>query len=503
VNTALISHILNQRLKKGEIWPSWWGGAFLLVLSVVPMMTLLNIGPLSWPRNAMAPAAIAGRALYVVVLCIWVLEVLQVLASARQWLSSQLERSNLELTALATGRARSAVLGGLGADLSTLALRMMRLIPLLAIAAASEGIAWSDAALATAWLLGLSSTLLVVMYAAATLAPRSIPVAWVLGPLAALWAHDNIDASVILLETLRDHVARHALHFALISTTSILTGWAAVTVRARYTRSWRRVRRRRVRPPKALRHVPEATLLLRGLQGGLGVIGSTLLWLALFSVCLIMVWVPLFGWMAILLGTALFVPLIMNGIWRSYAWEDVYLASGSPESWRRTVSTAVLIAAAPALPALMLGLLTGRTHLFPYSLIAFAQALTRTTSIGVSLLLVPALGIVEVALAVLAFVACVWATLVTWTDRTTNTVGLSSRSGKEAVLLIFTFIGIAIVSVPAGLDSEPTFYAGVALAIFSFLAVIAALIAALSWRNLRLSLPRLMGKAPTDFRPSE
>jgi hypothetical protein len=121
----------------------------------------------------------------------------------------------------------------------------------------------------------------------------------------------------------------------------------------------------------------------------------------------------------------------------------------------------------------------------------------------VSLLLVPALGIVEVALAVLAFVACVWATLVTWTDRTTNTVGLSSRSGKEAVLLIFTFIGIAIVSVPAGLDSEPTFYAGVALAIFSFLAVIAALIAALSWRNLRLSLPRLMGKAPTDFRPSE
>ena len=275
-------------------------------------------------------------------------------------------------------------------------------------------------------------------------------------------------------------------------------------VRVRHAGTPRQLPRWRLPVSVLLRHIPEVTLLLRGIQGGLGICGATTVWLGLFLAWLAIAWIPWFGWILTLIGATAIVPLLMPVLWSSHAWEDVYLASITPQSWRRTICTTMFVAALPALPALVLTLLLGRVTLYPYALTDFGRDLYQAISPVPASMILATLAVFEVAFAFLLFGGCVLAALETWTDRAINAIQFRSGANKELGLVALAFIALAAVNMPTSVIKGAGGTAIWLIAIVDLVALgitilVATLATFFAWRKLRITLQRLLGASADDF----
>ena len=231
MNTALIAHIMNQRLKKGEIWPAWWDGmpwpprkwgSLLALLGIFTVWIL----PVPWIFQVHGATAIFGRALFIFSLGIMWVDAISVLGAAYLIVRKRVDRGSIELLVLVHHSVQSAVVDWFIPDVLTLYLRMMRYIPLIAIAAAVPAVPWADCALVVALTFAAATAALALLYAATIAAPYTTATPVIVGLLAALWFSLEIRPFGLDLVVLRHEFPTHLIQLALFT----VAGLAVATI---------------------------------------------------------------------------------------------------------------------------------------------------------------------------------------------------------------------------------------------------------------------------------
>jgi hypothetical protein len=510
MNTALIGHIMNQRLKKGEIWPSWWEGKVWLPGTWLPVLPIVGIPfllvlPVPWIYLVADPAIVFGRALFLVTLGIMGIDTALLLGLIHHNLRQRLDDSNLLLTMLAHRSPRGAVLDWLFSDVFTLCLRMLRYVPFCAIAVAASGLMWLDCAHVVILAFAAAIAALTMLYAAAAALHRGNLAPALVGLVACLAFFGILDPFTFTFARLSAHIHSYTAYLVLVAVAATAIAMLGLELRVRraYTRRWRWRWRWRVPVSRWLGHMPEATLLLRGVQGNLGMLGDTFVWPAMFILGLGVASIGWFGWSVILFCAMGAVGPIMRALWKSRALDDVGLAANTVEKLRRMVCGAVLIALSSVLPALVAALPLGRGTIKSYSIVTFARQLAETVPPAEAFALTAGLVATELVFSELVFVACILGAIESWTDDTTGSTPFAG-SRKDVGLAALAFVALAAMNL-ATLATDIWFPAIVFLVSMSLVSLVAGVAIVLSWRNLRTSLPLLVGTTAEDFahRPAQ
>jgi hypothetical protein len=512
VNTALISHILNQRLKKGEIWPSWWGGKrwgwqFWAPVACFSLHITMLFAP--WALGAANPAAAVGRAVYVVALIGFMIQLFLVpLRTLRARLKPELAPLNLELSLLTHGTVGSVLATWFVTDCSTLVLRLMRYFPLLAITAAAGGIGWGDAAWFAVLVTMVGIAFVALLYAQTVTwvgIVLVVPVGW--------WISNNISLSLLTLEDLSYYLPRYLVALPAMAIMGLLWTWGALELRIRWT-GRRRVRaRRRLLPTRVLTRWPQVVLLVHGLRGGLGVFGAIPVVVVLTLAGIGVGMIPYIGGLALLIVAATLVPYFVITLHRTGAWEDVYLASdinaewrllslGEAKDWTKLVATACFLAALPVLPGLVAHGIFGRlTADGAWSAFTIYREVSADAPGGFKqVIAVLAISLSAIACAGVLLVTFVVAALEDLLHRAMRGSGVGAGAAGIIIFAVgLPFVGfIFLHSMVRHVDSAE----GKAVwltATYVLLVLVAGGLAAVSYSNLHHLMAHARGLTSTDF----
>ncbi len=496
MNTALIGHIMNQRLKKGEIWPPWLGlgrmpwlySPALVVLFQLPGSRLVG----DWALSSGATVVGFGRLLYVVagLLCFMV-AVLWPLAEIPHTIANAFEKGRSEALLLVEGHPTNAFLSMLVPEIATYVLRLSRFLPLFAIAAAAGALDWRHVLMIYV-LFSVGCIAQVAFVIAVSAAVNNNPVIHLgVGGTWALWCWTHVSSSVIVGTTFDNVWPVYILHFVLLSVVGFAAGILLVNFRLRPSQLPATARRPRTARFNRSRFMPAERLLSHGAMSSLGFWGTGRGRMTLLIMGIGLGFVPFVGGIVLFMAVAFGSAYLLLALHREAWWDEIWLSVADPADWRRAVVFTFFRVCSPVVPGMIVYLLLGRMSVGqPWSTYSTAHALAAETNASVGIVLVVTLIAMAAMWAITVCVACIISTIDGILLATYRAEGFADPN--KAVLIALLVFGILFIETRLAsptMSSIHTYEIVVAATAVSTL--MTALMVVFSYRRLLHLLPRL------------